>query len=132
MKQAQLGTSLNMFGGAKGGEPNKMDASSVMGGSSSMMGGANAVMNTGLGSGGGSSSGTQINPMNMMGSMGGGSGSQNFNPMNMMTSMGGSGTGTSRDASMYICLCLVYQCRGADTKINEEEGEGPIQKFKRG
>jgi hypothetical protein len=31
MQQANLGTSLNMFGGAKGGDPNKMDANSLMG-----------------------------------------------------------------------------------------------------
>ncbi|CAC5400461.1 unnamed protein product [Mytilus coruscus] len=105
MQQAQLGTSLNMFGGAKGGDPSKMDASSLMGGSSGMMSGANSVMSTGGSSGrstgGSSGGGMNLNPMNMMSSMMGGSGSgsgsgSGTNPMNAM--MGGT-SGTSRGAN---------------------------------
>lgn len=94
MQQANLGTSLNMFGGAKGGDPNKMDANSLMGGSSGMMAGANAMMGTG-----GSSSGGGMN-MNPGAMMGGGSGSGGMNPMNMMSAMGGSSSGGTRTASM--------------------------------
>ncbi|CAC5412553.1 unnamed protein product [Mytilus coruscus] len=107
MQQAQLGRSLNMFGGAKGGDPNKMDASSLMGGSSGMMSGANSVMSTGGSSGGitkgggSSGGGMNLNPMNMMSGMMGGSGSgsgsgSGTNPMNAM--IGGT-SGTSRGAN---------------------------------
>ena len=94
MQLAKLGTSLNMFGGAKGGDPNKMDANSLMGGSSGMMAGANAMMGTG-----GSSSGGGMN-MNPGAMMGGGSGSGGMNPMNMMSAMGGSSSGGTRTAGM--------------------------------
>lgn len=103
MQQAKLGTSLNMFGGAKGGDPSKMDASSLMGGSSGMMSGTNSVMTPGGSSGGstGASSGggINLNPMNMMSSMVGGSGSGSGSGTNPMNAMMGGTSATSRGGS---------------------------------
>ncbi|CAG2220622.1 unnamed protein product [Mytilus edulis] len=100
MQQAKLGTSLNMFGGAKGGDPSKMDASSLMGGSSGMMSGTNSVMTPGGSSGGstGASSGggINLNPMNMMSSMTGGSGSGSGSGTNPMNAIMGGTSATSR------------------------------------
>ena len=90
------------FVGAGGGNPNKMDASSLMSGAQGMSAGASKV-NGGGGSSGGSggssaSSGgsSMFNPMNMMsGGTSGGSSGGTGGPMNMMNSMtGSSGTGT--------------------------------------